>query len=170
MTVAYAPTVSSRSGSYPDLPSEPIGWRDEGHCTRSALEFNPAIEVGGRVQPTTAQQRAQCVGCPVARWCALDALKRAAEYGSIDGVWAGQAGTVTMRGEAFNTLIANLGRIAGLPDDHYLLRTNRIDRRRAHIGTLYECGVNPEQIANRLNLSVVTVERDLTALCATDLR
>lgn len=164
MTVAYAPTISSRGGSYPDLPSEPFSWRDDGHCADSVLEFNPTIEVGGRVQLTTTQQRAQCGGCPVERWCALDALKRAAEYGSIDGVWAGQAATVTMRGDAFAALLTNLGRIAELPDDHYLVRPDRIDRRRAHISTLYERGITPEQIAVRLNLSVVTVERDLAYL------
>lgn len=163
MTTAFAPAQSG-SGAYPDLPVEPSGWRADGHCTRSALEFSPAIEVGGRIQVSTAQQRAQCVGCPVMQWCALDALKRAAETGSLDGVWAGLASSITMKRDSYQSLIDSLADIAGLPEGHYLRVTGAMRRRRRHVEVLYRRGLTAEQIAYRLELSTGTVDRDIASI------
>lgn len=166
MTIAMErPTTTSiRGGRYPDLPSEPRDWRTHGHCTTSTLEFIPTIEHGVRITASTARLRQHCTGCPVQKWCALEALKQINTFGSLDGVWAGQASSLTMKLAAFNQLLQTLGAVAELPDTHYLVLPDRLARRRAHISTLVTAGYTATEIARHLGLSAVTVERDLEAV------
>lgn len=165
MTIAMDRTaVVHRSGRYPDTPIEPTDWRSQGHCTRSVLEFIPTVGLGGRVSTTTAAQREQCTGCPVQAWCALSALKQVSEFGTLDGVWAGHAASLTMSLTALNALLASLGRMAGLPDDHYLVLPDQQARRRAHAAALSAAGHSVEAIARLLDRNLVTIKRDLDAV------
>lgn len=160
-TALNRPVPVRRTGRYPNLPIEPAHWRAEGNCARSVLEFIPTVEIGGRVGTVTHPQRQRCTGCPVQRWCALSALKQVSELGTLDGVWAGEAASLTMRLPAFQNLLTKLGEIAGLDPDHYLLNAGRVERRRAHIAALSDTGYRTDEIARMLELCEGTVIRDL---------
>lgn len=164
MTLALAPTATpQRSGRYPDLPVEPAGWREDGNCQSSALEFTPTFHLGASVTRDTTTQRAQCASCPVITSCALDALKQLSEFGRLDGVWAGQIATSGMKPAARRTLIAHLGDIAGLPADHYLIDTDHGDRRRKQIHTMLDHGYGVATITRYLGVRASAVKREMVA-------
>ncbi|WP_042377222.1 WhiB family transcriptional regulator [Gordonia alkanivorans] len=104
-----------------------------------------------------SEQQRICAGCPVRRYCAVDALKQLYETGSLYGIWAGVSGASKP-----DRVRQALATVAGLPEDHHLVaKTTRYQRRERAVLGLHLRRWKASEIATFVGANRTTVDRAL---------
>lgn len=156
MTASLADRCTLDPVAIDDLINPSFPWQLASSCHMNIGNFAG----DGSDRPDRGLVRAQrriCAACPVARFCAVDALKQIYDGRPLHGMWAGVNGTSNKDKNR-----RDLAAIAGLPDDHYLVvKTTHNQRRRQEVLQLHRRRWGVSEIAKALDIHRATVERIL---------